>query len=247
LYTAQALLAKVYLYRQQWANAASTAALVINSGVYNLEPVLNNVFLHGSKEAIWQLPSVGPYVQTGDALTFVPYSPAIIPGIQISGYLSNAFEPGDQRKTNWTNANVVNGVTYLYPFKYKNTSATAATIEDFMFFRLGELYLIRAEALAQNNDLNGALDDLNTVRSRAGLGNSTAVSQTDILNAIMHERQVELFCEWGNRWYDLKRTGTIDAVLGAEKTGWLPYAALYPVPLTEIQNNPFLLQNTGYH
>jgi len=54
---------------------------------------------------------------------------------------------------------------------------------------------------------------------------------------------VELFCEWGNRWIDLKRTKTIDAVLAAEKPSWKPSAALFPIPLNEIQANPFLEQN----
>jgi hypothetical protein len=71
-------------------------------------------------------------------------------------------------------------------------------------------------------------------------------AQTDILNAVMHERQVELFCEWGNRWFDLKRTGTAVAVLGAEKTGFTPNAALYPVPQSQILLNNSLTQNPGY-
>jgi hypothetical protein len=117
-----------------------------------------------------------------------------------------------------------------------------------MFLRLGEQYLIRAEAEAHLNDNTNAIKDLNIIRNRAGLANyAGATDQTSVLTAIMHERQVELFCEWGNRWFDLKRTGTIDAVLGAEKPGWQPYIALYPVPLTEIQSNPFLIQNPGYH
>jgi len=115
------------------------------------------------------------------------------------------------------------------------------------FLRLSEQLLIRAEAYAHSDNLPGAIADLNMVRTRAGLANTTAVAQTDILNAIMRERQVELFCEWGNRWYDLKRTNTIDAVFGVEKPGWTSSAALYPVPSAEINANPFLVQNPGYH
>ncbi|WP_431210968.1 RagB/SusD family nutrient uptake outer membrane protein [Puia sp. P3] len=62
----------------------------------------------------------------------------------------------------------------------------------------------------------------------------------------MHERQVELFTEWGHRWYDLKRTGRAGAVLGAEKTGWTADAALYPVPMAQLQSNINLKQNPGY-
>ena len=62
----------------------------------------------------------------------------------------------------------------------------------------------------------------------------------------MHERQIELFTEWGNRWYDLKRTGAAASVLGTEKTGYTANAALYPVPLTQLQDDVNLKQNPGY-
>ncbi len=116
-----------------------------------------------------------------------------------------------------------------------------------MVFRLAEQYLIHAEAAAQLGNLGTAIADLNTVRARAGLGATTATGQADVLAAIMHERQVELFCEWGNRWFDLNRTGTAGTVLNAEKGGFQSYMALYPVPLTQIQANPLLRQNQGYN
>jgi len=57
VYTAMALLSKVYLYRKQYELSANLASRVINSNTYGLEPDLNNVFLDGSNEAIWQLPA----------------------------------------------------------------------------------------------------------------------------------------------------------------------------------------------
>jgi len=89
---------------------------------------------------------------------------------------------------------------------------------------------------------------VNVIRNRAGLPNSTAdvTSQTAVLAAVMHERQTELCFEWGNRWFDLKRTGTAAAVLGAEKTGYSANAALYPIPQTQIQLDNLLIQNPGY-
>ena len=109
-----------------------------------------------------------------------------------------------------------------------------------------DLYLIRAEASAELGNTTAALADLNIVRARAGLAASSATSQTDILTAIMHERQVELFTEWGNRWFDLKRTGTAGAILSAEKAGWQANAALYPVPKAQLLFNNNLTQNPGY-
>ncbi len=248
LYTADALLAKAYLYRGQWANAAAMAGEVINSGNYLLRAGLDSVFYDGSKEAIWQLPSIGTTTQIAEGYSFVPSSATIVPNYYMNSYLVNAFEPGDMRWTKWVKTNVNGGNNYNYPYKYKNLTTTTPVKEDYMILRLAEQYLIQAEALAQQSKLDSALADLNTIRARAGLAVSAAVGQTDVLAAIMHERQIELFCEWGNRWYDLKRTGTINTVLGTEKPSyWQPYAALYPVPISEIRSNPFLVQNSGYN
>ncbi|NOW94992.1 RagB/SusD family nutrient uptake outer membrane protein [Mucilaginibacter sp. SG564] len=251
LYTAEALLAKVYLYRGQWASAEIAATSVISSGQYSLNKDLNTVFQDGSSEAIWQLPAIGPYNQTAEAQIFVPYASSAVPTFLISPALLNTFEPGDMRRTNWIGINSISdgkgsSVPYYYPAKYKNRNLNDQPAEDYMIFRLAEIYLIRAEAQAEQGKTTAALADLNQVRNRAGLPNSPATGTTTLLSAIMHERRTELFCEWGNRWYDLKRTGTIDAVLGAEKPTWKPTQALYPVPLAEIQSNPFLKQNPGY-
>lgn len=247
LYTAEALSAKVYLYRQDWANAAAMASQVINSGMYSIQSDLNSVFLDGSNEAIWQLPANGTNAQTAEGSVLNPPSYAPTPAFSFTSFLLSAFETGDQRLQNWAKSVTVNGTTYYYPYKYKNKNNPAPTTEDYMILRLSEQYLILAEAQAEQQQLSQAVTSLNVVRTRAGLPGSTATTQTDVLNAIMHERQTELFCEWGNRWYDLKRTGTVDKVLGAEKPGiWQSYAELYPVPQTELQNNPFLVQNPGY-
>jgi hypothetical protein len=246
-YTADALLAKVYLYRGDWVDAANIASEAVNSNVYSLVPVLTQVYLDGSTEAIWQLPGKGTSSQTTEATTLIPFSNFSVPNYTITSTLFNAFETGDARKTSWIGTATVGGQAYHYVYKYKNRLASAATTEDYMMFRLGELYLNRAEALANQGKTDSALADLNKVRVRAGLAAVTTVtSQTDLLSRIAHERQVELFCEWGARWFDLKRTVAIDSVLGAEKTGWQSFDALYPIPQNEITDNSFLIQNPGY-
>jgi len=248
LYTAVALLAKVNLYQGNWQNAYNEADSVIRLGGYNLEPNLNNVFLDGSVEAIWQLPANGLYNVYTDAANFEPQYAGATPNYQVTPFLLNAFETGDQRLQDWIGSTSVNNQTLYYPNKYKNISPTATPVEDQMILRLGELYLIRAEAAAHLNNLTQALADINTIRQRAGLlpNPADAASQTTVLNAVMRERRVELFCEWGNRWFDLKRTGTAAAVLGSEKTGFSANAALYPLPQTQIQLDNLLIQNPGY-
>ena len=115
-----------------------------------------------------------------------------------------------------------------------------------MALRLGEVYLIRAEARLSLGDLAGAAADLNVVRSRANLPAVTATDSAGLMTALRHERQVELMVEWGLRWLDLKRMGIADAVLGAEKPTWVSTAVLWPIPATELVNNPALVQNKGY-
>jgi len=116
-----------------------------------------------------------------------------------------------------------------------------------MVLRLAEQYLIRAEARVRQNDLVGAIQDLNVVRARAGLPDlSSGVSQDLILAAVIQERRVELFAEWGHRWSDLIRWGQADSVLSMEKPKWTANAKLYPLPLVDIQRNGNLRQNDGY-
>lgn len=249
LYTAEALLAKVHLYQGQWQAAYNEADSIVGSTMYSVTNTsLDSVFLDGSNEAIWQLPTANTDIQTQEAKYFVSLDGAI-PNYLVTPFLLSQFEAGDQRLQNWLGLSVVNNENLYYPFKYKNVHSTDIPAEDYMVFRLGEVLLIRAEAAAHLNNLNQALMDVNTIRSRAGLPASTAdvTSQTAVLAAVMKERQTELCFEWGNRWFDLKRTGTAGTVLSAEKTGWQNDAALYPIPQTELQLNNALIQNPGYH
>ncbi|ANI89611.1 hypothetical protein A9P82_10110 [Arachidicoccus ginsenosidimutans] len=245
LYTADALLARVYLYRGQYAQADALASDVINSGLYSLVAP-GSVFLQGSNEAIWQVPAIGTSQQTAEAYALLPFSIYSAPNWQATNYLLDSFETNDLRKTSWIGVSTINGTSYNYINKYKQRSKDSLPAEGYVMFRLAEQYLIRAEALAQQNKLDSASADLNKIRTRAGLPNSTASTKEEIINAVMHEREIEFFCEWGHRWFDLKRTGRIDAVLSKIKSGWVPEAALLPVPYNELQNDPYLTQNPGY-
>jgi hypothetical protein len=254
-YTALALLARVYLYRKQWSQASAMADSIISSGLYSLTS-FDNVFLDGSTEAIWQIgPSntLRPEAPPGGAV-FLPILPPpfpIVPTYSMTAVQMAAFEPGDLRKSQWVYMDVVNGTTYYYPYKYKNSGTSNASPgqEDLMVFRLAEIYLIRAEARAYLGDLAGAASDVNVVRTRAGLGPATFNTFQAAITGILHERQTELFCEWGHRWFDLIRNDSINAVLTREKPQyWAPdgHDALYPIPLTEILYNSNLTQNPGY-
>jgi len=244
---AAALLARVYLVQGNYTAAEAAASFVINSGKVSLESDLNKVFLLNSSEAIWQLYPVAPFYNTVEGVYFLPTaSPVNKPLFAMTSALVNAFETGDQRYVNWVRSKTVLGTVYYYPFKYKVRSNSTVT-ESNMVIRLAELYLIRAEARAKLNNLSGAETDLNTIRTRAGLPANNSSTQASLIGAIMHERQIEFFAEWGHRWIDLKRSGSIDAVLGTLKgTNWKSTAALYPVPQSELLVNTNLTQNQGY-
>lgn len=253
-YTASALLAKVYLYQKDFARAESMATQVIGNSVYSLESDLNKVFTANSKEAIWQLLPTEPGFNTAEGYAFVPESSTAIPAYAISIYLMNAFESSDARKTNgkWVKTNTTNGgQSYTFPFKYKlSYDGGSSPSEHYMVLRLADQYLIRAEARAQQNKLDEAKSDLNAIRNRAGLPNTTALTQTELLDAIFHERRIELFCEWGNRWFDLKRTGKVNQVMTivtpAKGGVWNETKQLFPIPQSQLNTNPFLVQNPGY-
>lgn len=258
-WTATALLARVYLYQGKWANAEAEATkLIENTTMHKLVPVLNDIFQRNSTEAIWQIQPLTKQNYTMDGLLFVRKSPpsAGFPADLHPEFLAD-FETGDQRKLNWVDSFTFNTVKYFYPSKYKVKTVAAADTgkpasECLTVFRLAEQYLIRAEARAQQNNTAGAAADLDVIRARAGLTPTTANDQVSLLDAIMHERRFELFTEWGHRWFDLKRTGRIDAVMSVFtplKGGgeWNSSKALFPIPASEIQLNPNLAQNPGYN
>jgi hypothetical protein len=256
---ATALLARVYLYRQKWDSAEATATTIINnSSIYSLDS-LNAVFLGNSTEAIWQLAPAYPGFDTWDAYYFYlqgPPGPGQSSGVSLSSNLIGSFESGDGRFANWVGAFTPDSVNYYYyPYKYKVWQYGVTATESITVLRLAEQYLIRAEARAQQGtNMAGAIADLNVIRNRAGLANySGATDQPSVLTAILHERRVELFTEWGHRWFDLSRTNNLNAVMGSpgnvcqQKGGtWSPNWALLPIALQELQINSHLVQNAGY-
>src|ERR1022692_228416 len=234
-WAATALLARVYLYLQDWADAQSSATAILNSGSFSLAGDMDSVFLANSKEAIWQLMPVSPGYNTWDAYFFILTTTP--ENVSVSPDLLNAFELGDLRRSNWIDSVIVSGQIYYYPFKYKiNGSGNPPVTEYSMVLRLAEQYLIRAEAEAEQDDIPDATADINIIRSRAGLSATTANDKPSLLTAIEHEREIELFSEWGHRWLDLKRTGLASTVLPLAKPLWQNTDTLYPIPESEIKS-----------
>lgn len=241
------LLSRVYLYTEQWEKAENESSQIINStALYDIQVPLEEIFLKQSPSAIWQLKPKNEGDNTLEGLLYFLSSPP--PQISaLNPELINDMETTDLRKQHWVNE-VSDGTSSWYlPYKYKQNSNTGTSMEYSIVFRLAEQYLIRAEARARLGNLSGAQADINVIRLRAGLDNTTATNQEELIDAIITERRFELFTEHGHRWFDLKRTGLADQILSPIKPGWASTNILLPIPENELLMNPNLNpQNPGY-
>lgn len=242
---AAAFLARTYLYAERWSEASNTASSVINNSLYIWENNIDAVFLKNAKSTIWQFSPKLANANTNEGALFIfQNGPPTTVGLSAGFY--NSFDAADLRKSHWI-ATVTNGTnTWYHAHKYKQKTTTSSSVEHSIVLRLSEQYLIRAEARARQGELSSAINDLNKVRQRAGLPNTTAVTATEILEAVLEERKHEFFTEFGHRFFDLKRYGVINAVLPLVKPNWNSTDALWPIPENEILVNPNLTQNPGY-
>ncbi len=253
---ASAMLARAYLYSGQFAQAETEATEVIGNSQYQLlgSEDISNVFLANSAETIWQLQAINtaggrntwegflmvPATETADALFRL-----------VPGGLQDAFETDDLRRENWVGSRTTaSGNTYLFPYKYKARFGVTPVQEYTMVLRLAEQYLIRAEARLAQDKFAEAEADLNVIRGRAGLDALDLGDDANALRAALEqERRIELFAEWGHRWFDLRRwpstTGDAgktraDDVLAPIKPAWQSSAIYLPLPDEAIRTNPNL-------
>lgn len=251
-YAVTAARARLALYLGDWTTAEALASEIIASDQYVLESdfstLVNSDF-------------------TDEAILEVGYSAADDPGTDANFGLNDLFrgrreiipsnqavvalnndESGDRFRTITFNLSELGGVDNGWSVaKYGTADEDNNNI---IIFRLGEIYLIRAEARAQQNKLfgsGGALEDINVLRSRANASPAVANSREQMLQVIERERLYELAYE-GHRWYDLVRTDRARVVMPAFNANWKETFERWPIPLREIQNNPSFqgAQNPGY-
>ena len=117
---------------------------------------------------------------------------------------------------------------------------------DWIEIRLADIILLYAETLNENGSpASTVLPILDDIRSRAGLNSLTGTvsSQADVRQAILNERRLELAFE-GHRWFDLVRTGTVNAEMGETVNS---NYHVFPVPVSEIlATRGVITQNAGY-
>ena len=144
--------------------------------------------------------------------------------------------------------------------KYAGTTygSINENVNNAKVFRTGEMYLIRAEARAEQNKFTGANSaesDINALRAAriSGYANVTFASKQEAIDATLSERFKELPFE-GHRFWDLKRRGLPVSRIPAEAPTAASatlaagsYLFLLPIPLTEMQANKAMTQNPGYN
>ncbi|MBF9238246.1 RagB/SusD family nutrient uptake outer membrane protein [Hymenobacter sp. BT683] len=124
--------------------------------------------------------------------------------------------------------------------KYYRTSSRD---DRFNVVRYAEVVLTIAEAAAQTGDLATATNNLNIIRTRAGLAPTTAVTPDELVADILLQRRLEFAYE-GMYWFDLRRTNMVQTAL---PTYTQPFRNLFPIPLREVQlTNNLIAQNEGY-
>jgi len=269
---AQALLAKVSLYQQKWAQAKANCDAIITSGQYSLLANYAMIWREAgefSAESIWEVNAVGTTPNRGVEGYFVTQAPRGPGGLgwgfnTPTANLYNAYESGDTRRdatimqrgqTLWDGFVVNIGAPNLY-YNYKSyVSKTMETFngddwnsnKNYRIFRYGEILLMKAEAENELNDTTAAKNALNQLRVRAGLSPINAIDKTTMRNNIYKERRVEMAFEH-DRMFDLRRTGRAAAVLQALGKPYVsPKHDLFPIPQHQIDlSGHRLTQNTGY-
>jgi len=143
--------------------------------------------------------------------------------------------------------------TYM-PFAYKLKHPNGWNSSDnIIYLRLADIILLKAEALNEKGNLADAAIELNKIRARINLPEKHPATQNEMRLAIEKERFLELALE-GKRWFDLKRTGRALEVMKFAETRkpnqTYSYITvndlLWPIPQSEIDKNPNLIQNPGY-
>jgi hypothetical protein len=254
-----ALLARIYLYAGMHNEAITAATNVINvrplattqaafSGMYNQT---------NSGEIIWNVQfeagQTGPTLLVYFATSARSYFRPALEVATISG-TTGLIRSNDIRYNAYFTA--MGGALALTKYKGKGTASDAAA--NFIAFRTGEMYLIRAEARARSGQDLLALADLNALRSARITGYVPVVGLigAPLLAAIADERRAELFGE-GHRFFDLKRTtrrvvrGSTcgnaalsvagDCILEPGDREWY-----FPIPEGVRNANPNMQQNPGY-
>jgi hypothetical protein len=281
--------AEIYTGTPHYDLALNAAQAVIGSGRYTLDADYLHNFMadnNTSPEIIFAVIQKAAYIQTYGGMTFlvhaggggsVPAADFCVDGFwggyRLKQQVYRLFSPGDARGSFFWTADQTDSVIKISDFsggiaapKFSNrmsTGACGSQLEmvdtDFPVFRLGEAYLIYAEAAVRTGtNLATALSYFNALRERAYGNTSADLSSASqmTLDTLLAERARELLFE-ARRRTDLIRFGKFAGLnvtynwawKGGTSAGGAPIDSrynLYPIPQNELTANPNLKQNPGY-
>lgn len=244
-FAAQALLARVFLYQNNWNSAIYYATKLIDNPAFSIQRDLDQVFLKESKSTIWQYQSADKSnTQEGAYYIFTIAPPSLV---SLTDELFESFQENDLRKDKWIKTIYNANKAWYHAYKYKEKSQTVNSKEYSIVLRLEEMYLIRSEAYAMLRLYDSSCEDLNIIRARAGLLSIHIDKQAPLLQTILQERRHEFFLEYAHRYFDLKRFSALDETMVLIKSNWNTKYNLFPIPENELLLNSNLLpQNLNY-
>jgi len=251
---AKAYKAKVLLYQKDYTNAAALALDVMGDPNYELEEDYASIFSNGynSKEVLFS--PFAKYLQEQGFVVSIPLSsPRNIASIADAEVIGVEGDP-----------NTGEGFDKRYAFAHaRNTLPPSARNAKYPFafipdqqdnshfvMRLAEVYLIYAEAkarLSSGVDAD-ALTAMNDIRTRADMPHKSPATKADLLEAIRIEKNLELFGEWAQPWFDLVRyhkLGDLN-ISDIKSTITSDDQLILPMPLQALAGNSDLEQNPGY-
>jgi len=266
----QALLAKVYAQQKKYTDCLEYCNKVLSNSNYALLTNYDNLFdgnhennsesifeiqYDPSGEGDWGIQLLTPYSLTGDEwIKFNTPTHDLVKSFRAEGdsvrlHASIIFEWTNNIPSPYTAAEPV---AYIYKWRHPNGWNSP---DNVMLIRLADIILLKAEALNETGQTSQALPLINQIRFRVQLGNTPASTQTQVRDAILKERRLELAFE-GERWYDLLRAGgpyTIN-LMNSQVDGSgnnLGYNVnqdklIFPIPQKERNLNRNLDQNPGY-
>jgi hypothetical protein len=230
---AEALLAKIDLYTEDWNGTLNVTNDIISSGEYSLEPNFGNIWLSSNfngPESIFEIQfqysTQYPYLGNVFPTTSMPGTEGGWGYFTPTSDLENAFKAqGDSIRLNWTimrngfpvvgdpnnpsfNANPSQCKSGRYNRKIYIPRAERTPggrfTKDHIYLRMADVYLMNAEAAAMLQNSSQALASLKVVRNRVGLTTDMTLTGWNLINAVRNERRLELALE-GDRLYDLRR------------------------------------------
>lgn len=233
---AKSLAADIALWKNDWVNAIKWSDDVIKNSGKTLTPSSDFAANWAQSEKIWDLPRTGESVnELGSLYNFTSLTQ--YSKYAASGDYTQLLSANDVRK-NLLETKTIRSKSYTFSTKYKNLSG--------LIYRLSELYFIRSEAYLQSGKIDLALEDLNKIKTRAGINPLTSMTIDDLLL----EKRKEFFEENKFFWDLMRNHKNIVRNLGCIATQCsLDYPNnkfVIPIPQQAIEINSNIIQNPGY-